>query len=132
MIGKMFALGCIVLMVLTPLKPGTPFFIIGICLVVLGLAGLLKALYDFKGTPLDLPVTRGIYKVSRHRQVFMSSIVLLGICLAIGSWPALFTFLGARLFEHYGIIAEEEVCLKKYGETYRSYREQVPRYFMFF
>lgn len=131
-IGKLFALGCVILIILTPLKLGSPVFILGACLVVLGLAGLVKALFDFKNTPLDLPVTRGFYKVSRHPQVFMSSMVVLGICLAIGSWLALFAFLGARLFGHYGIVAEEDVCLKQYGETYRDYMKQVPRYFAFF
>ena len=132
LIGKLFALGCIVLIILTPLKPGSPVFTVSTCLVVLGLAGLVKALFDFKNTPFDLPVTQGFYKVSRHPQVFMSSIVLLGICLAIGSWLALFAFLGARLFGHYGILAEEDVCLKQYGEAYRAYTEQVPRYFLIF
>jgi protein-S-isoprenylcysteine O-methyltransferase Ste14 len=131
-IGKLFALVCVVLIILTPLKLGSPVFLIGTSLVVLGLAGLVKALFDFRNTSLDQPVTRGLYKVSRHPQVFMSSVVLLGISLAIGSWPALFAFLGARLFGHYGILAEEEVCLKQYGETYRAYMEQVPRYFAFF
>jgi len=132
MIGKLFALGCIVLIILTPLKPGSPVFIIGTCLVALGLAGLVKALFDFKNTPLNVPVTQGLYKVSRHPQIFMSSVVLLGICIAIGSWLALFAFLGARFLEHYGILAEEEVCLKQYGEAYQAYMEQVPRYFVFF
>ena len=131
-VGKLFALVCMILFILTSLKIGSPVFILGVCLVVLGLAGLVKALFDFKDTPLDLPVTQGIYKVSRHPQIFMSSVVLLWICFAIGSWPALLAFLAARLFEHYGILAEEDVCLKHYGEAYRAYMEQVPRYFVFF
>jgi len=30
------------------------------------------------------------------------------------------------------ILAEEEVCLKQYGEAYRDYLKLVPRYFLFF
>jgi protein-S-isoprenylcysteine O-methyltransferase Ste14 len=131
-IGKLFALVCVGLIFLTPLKLGSLVFLIGTLLVVLGLVGLVKALFDFRNTSLDQPVTRGLYKRSRHPQVVMSSIVLLGICIAIGSWIALFAFLVARLFGHFGILAEEEVCLKQYGETYREYMEQVPRYFAFF
>jgi protein-S-isoprenylcysteine O-methyltransferase Ste14 len=131
-IGKLFALVCIILFFFTPLKIGSFFFYLGICLVVLGLVGLVKALFDFKNTPLDLPVTQGLYKVSRHPQVFMASVVLLGICFAIGSWPAFIAFVGARVCEHSGILAEEQVCLKQYGEPYRVYMEQVPRYFVFF
>ena len=131
-IGKLLALLCIILFILTPLKTGSPVFYLGLCLVVSGLVGLVKALFDFKNAPLDLPVTQGLYKVSRHPQIFMSSVVLLGICFAIGAWPALLAFLAARLLEHYGILAEEEVCLKQYGEAYQVYMKQVPRYFVFF
>jgi protein-S-isoprenylcysteine O-methyltransferase Ste14 len=38
----------------------------------------------------------------------------------------------ARVLEHFGILAEEEVCLKLYGEAYRAYLKRVPRYFLLF
>jgi protein-S-isoprenylcysteine O-methyltransferase Ste14 len=120
------------LIALTPLKLKSPILIVDAGLIVLGLTGLVKAMFDFKNTPFDLPASRGIYKVSRHPQVVMSSVVLLGICIAIGWWSAIIAFLGARLFNHFGIIAEEEICLKKYGDAYRVYMERVPRYFVFF
>jgi protein-S-isoprenylcysteine O-methyltransferase Ste14 len=62
----------------------------------------------------------------------MSSLVILGGCIAIGSWLAVAFWAAARLLEHLGIVAEEEVCLKQYGEAYRTYMNQVPRYFVFF
>lgn len=130
--GKLCAFVCLVLLTLTPLKIDQPVFVIGIVLVVTGLAGLAKALFDFKNTSVDMPVTRGLYKVSRHPQIVMSSVVLLGACIAIGSWSALILFAVARLLSHLGIIAEEEICLKQYGEPYRIYLKQVPRYFVFF
>jgi hypothetical protein len=37
----------------------------------------------------------------------------------------------SRRLEHFGIVADEEVCLNQYGESYRLYLEQVPRYFVF-
>lgn len=131
-IGKLCALGCLVLIVFAPLKIGSPVFIVGIVVTVLGLVGLAKALFDFKNTPPGQPVTRGLYTVSRHPQIVMSSVVLLGACIAIGSWLALFLLAAARLFSHLGILAEEEVCLKQYGDSYRAYMESVPRYFVFF
>jgi protein-S-isoprenylcysteine O-methyltransferase Ste14 len=86
--GKLCALVCLVLITLTPLKIGDPVFVIGCLMIMLGLIGLVKALFDFKNTPLDEPVTRGLYRVSRHPQVVMSSLVVLGSCIAIGSWVA--------------------------------------------
>lgn len=130
--GKMCALVFLTLIFLSPLKIGDVVFILGAILVALGLAGLIKALFDFKNTPLDEPVTRGLYRVSRHPQIVMSSLVLLGACIAIGSWLALVLLIITRFLEHLGIVAEEEICLKRYGETYRNYMEHVPRYFVFF
>jgi len=131
-IGKLFGLACVILIILTPLKVGTAPLTIGIVLLALGLVGMVKALLDFKNTPLDQPVTRGLYRISRHPQIFMASVVLLGICIAIGSWLALFMLLLGRLFGHFSILAEEEVCLRQYGDAYRAYMARVPRYFLFF
>jgi protein-S-isoprenylcysteine O-methyltransferase Ste14 len=131
-LGKLVALICLVLIVGTPLKIGSAVFVIGMIIVGLGLIGLAKALFDFKNTPLDQPVTRGIYRISRHPQIVMSFVVLLGTCIAIGSWLALSMLVVARILGHLGILAEEEVCLEQYGAAYRAYMERVPRYFVFF
>jgi protein-S-isoprenylcysteine O-methyltransferase Ste14 len=130
-LGKLCAVACLVLLFFTPLKIGSVVFVIGAVVVALGLAGLVKALFDFRNTPPGEPVERGLYTISRHPQIVMSSFVLLGGCIAIGSWAALLMLLSARLFSHFGIVAEEEMCLKQYGEAYQAYMERVPRYFLF-
>jgi protein-S-isoprenylcysteine O-methyltransferase Ste14 len=130
--GKLCAPICLILISLTPLKLGHPVFLIGAALIVVGLIGLAKALFDYKNAPLDEPVTRGLYRVSRHPQIVTATGVLLGACIATGSWPALTMLAVARLLSHLGIVAEEEACLKQYGEAYRAYLRRVPRYFVFF
>ncbi|MBN2006076.1 MAG: isoprenylcysteine carboxylmethyltransferase family protein [Anaerolineae bacterium] len=131
-IGKVAALVCLILLIFTPLKPGAPVFVAGSIVVALGAVGLLVALLNFKNTPPDQPVSQGIYKISRHPQIVMSSVMLLGTCIAVGSWAALIALVVARIFSHLGILAEEEVCLKQYGDSYRAYVQRVPRYFVFF
>lgn len=131
-LGKLCALVCLALIILTPLKIGSHVFVIGLVVAALGVIGLAKALFDFRNTPLNEPVTRGMYRISRHPQIVMSSVVLLGACIAIGSWPALIMLAAARVLSHFGILAEEEVCLKQYGDSYRAYMERVPRYFVLF
>ena len=131
-IGKLCALVCLILIILTPLRVGSFVFVIGVIVAAIGLIGLAKALFDFKDTPFDKPVVHGMYRVSRHPQIVMSSLVLLGACIAIGSWSALLLLAAARGFSHLGILAEEEVCLKRYGDSFRAYMEQVPRYFVIF
>jgi protein-S-isoprenylcysteine O-methyltransferase Ste14 len=131
-LGKLFALACLVMIVGTPLQVGSAVLIIGSLVAGVGWLGLVKALRDFGSTPPDRPVTRGLYRVSRHPQIVMTSIILLGACIAIGSWLALLTLVIARAFGHLGILAEEQVCREKYGEAYRTYIKEVPRYLVFF
>jgi len=131
-VGKLLALVTVVLIVFLPLKLGNPVFIVGVVLVGLGLIGLVKALVDFRSVPPDQPVTHGIYRFSRHPQNIASSTVILGSTIAIGSWIALFLFILARIFLHANLLAEEEICLKEYGEAYLRYMEQTPRYLLFF
>jgi protein-S-isoprenylcysteine O-methyltransferase Ste14 len=75
---------------------------------------------------------KGVYKISRHPQIVALFVIFTGICLAIGSWIALFALILSRVLQHFSILAEEEDCLRRYGESYRNYMEQIPRYFLFF
>lgn len=131
-IGKVFSLACLVLIFLTPLKIDSSLFIVGLILYVIGLAGLVVAMLNFKNTPHNQLVTKEVYKLSRHPQIVSLFFIFLGICVAIGSWLAVFALLLSKLFQHFGILAEEEICLKLYGEPYRTYMKQIPRYFLFF
>ena len=131
-VGKLCALAGILLLIWTPLKVGTGVFWVGAVVTLLGLAGLISALFAFRNTPPSQPVTGGIYCLSRHPQIVMAAMVLLGGCIAIGSWPALLAVLAGRVFGHLSILAEEEVCLQQYGEAYRAYMNRVPRYFLVF
>ncbi len=132
LVGKVFSLLTLFLVIFTPLKINSIVFILGMILYVVGVVGLVVAMYNFKDTPLDQPVTKGLYKISRHPQIVAQVIFLLGICMAIGSWAALFSLLISKLLQHFSILAEEEVCLNRYGESYRTYIKRVPRYFLFF
>lgn len=131
-IGKLFSLACLVLLILSPLRIGSISFIFGAVLYVLGLVGLVLALYDFKNAPLGEPATGGLYRVSRHPQIVMLFVLFLGICVATGSWLALLMVVMSKLFQHLGILAEEEACLDQYGDSYRAYMKRVPRYFVVF
>ena len=131
-IGKVFSLVCLILISIISLKINSIVFIVGLILYAIGVTGLVVAMLNFKDTPPDQPVTQGVYKISRHPQVVALFVVFLGICVAIGSWLALFALLLSKLLQHFGILAEEEICLRQYGESYRTYMKQIPRYFLFF
>ena len=130
--GAILMVLMILLMGLTPLKIGEGVFVIGIGLYSLGLIGFVIALFNFKNTPADQPVTRGLYRISRHPQQFAVSVAFLGIGIAIGSWPAFALMILGVIGGHFKLLAEEQACLEQYGESYRIYMERIPRYLLFF
>ena len=127
-----FVLLLFIFMSLTPLKIGDVVFVIGISIYALGLIGFVIALDNFKNTPVDQPVTSGLYRISRHPQQLAFSVSFLGISIAIGSWSAFAVMILGVVGAHKKILAEEKACLEQYGESYKKYMERIPRYFLFF
>ena len=132
LIGSLLAFIYFVLIIFTPLKIGSAIFVLGIIVYMLGLTGFVIALFNFKNVPSDHPSTSGLYRISRHPQQLMFFITFIGMCLAIGSWIALFIQLLSSIFLHTRILAEEKACLARYDESYQSYMKSVPRYFLYF
>ena len=130
--GKVFILAWFVLAIFTPLKTQHAVCTLGLTLWLLGLIGFVVALLNFNATPLNQPVTRGLYRISRNPQQVSIFIAYVGISLAMGSWLALVLISIGIAWGHVRVLAEEETCLRNYGDSYREYMERVPRYFLFF
>ena len=126
--GKLVALIFLVVAALSPIYLNSIEFLVGIAVFVIGLIGLVGALWNFKNTPLDSPVSVGLYKVSRHPQLVMQLIIGIGLSIALNSWFLLILRLASFGLEHPGVIAEENECLERFGESYKEYLERVPRY----
>lgn len=56
----------LVFIILTTLKIQTWYFVPGLVLYVIGMVGLVVAMFNFRDTALNQPVTKGVYKISRH------------------------------------------------------------------
>ena len=125
--------GIIVYAVFVPLKLGTAWFWTGLVIFGLGMVGYTLALASFASTPLNEPVVKGLYRISRH-PIYMTSSFLawIGVGLATASWIIILTTTVGTLLMHNSVLAEERLCLAKYGEAYRKYMQKVPRYFLFF
>ncbi|MFX1510946.1 MAG: methyltransferase family protein [Promethearchaeota archaeon] len=127
-IGKTFGLLYILLLFFSPLKLSSPFFYLGMIFYIVGLSGFVIAIINFRSTPMNQPVTHGLYRYSRNPQILTILITMLGISLAVGSGMALILLLLSTVFSRVRIIEEEKACLAQYGEAYREYLERVPRY----
>ena len=130
--GKLIIFAWFALVILTPLNTGQWVFPLGIALFTLGLLGFVVALLNFNASPLGEPITKGLYRISRNPQQVSIFVAYVGISLAIGSWLALLLITVGIILSHVRIIAEEQSCLAKYGDSYREYMARIPRYFMFF
>ena len=111
-----------------PLKLGTIWFYIGVPVTIIGLAGMITVMVNWANTPSNEPITKGIYKYSRHPMYVTYFFVLLGVSVATASCLfALFLIIftiGAVAFADF----EEKGCLEQYGEAYREYAKRTPRW----
>ena len=131
-IGLPFALAAMVLILFSPLKIGQPVFSIGLALALVGQAGFIYSLHSFNITPLDEPVTDGLYRISRNPQWVTFAVVMLGFSLMVGSWTVMALLAVRIVMNHFRILGEERALEEQYGESYRDYKNAVPRYLIFF
>jgi protein-S-isoprenylcysteine O-methyltransferase Ste14 len=129
-IGKTFGLLYILLLAFSPLKLSSPLFYLGMIFYIVGLTGFVIAIINFRNTPPNQPVTRGLYRYSRNPQILTMLVTMLGISFAVGSGVALIVLLLSTFFSRVRIIEEEKACLAQYGEAYREYLERVPRFLL--
>jgi protein-S-isoprenylcysteine O-methyltransferase Ste14 len=125
---KMLVFLILIYSIFVPLKLGTMWFYIGLPITLLGLVTRAIALGNWATTPLNEPITRGLYHYSRHPMYLTDFLFLMGLGIATASWILL---LFSILWFATGFILanpEELDCLKKYGDSYRQYMNRTPRW----
>jgi len=111
-----------------PLKLGTIWFYSGLSIFLLGLVVLAAATVNFATTPMDVPITRGIYHYSRHPLYLASLLIYLSVGIASASWVFLLVFFVQSVSIRIAAVGEERYCLDKYGDAYREYIDKTPRW----
>ena len=111
-----------------PLKLGTIWFYAGLSIFLLGLVVLAAATVNFATTPMDVPITRGIYHYSRHPLYLASLLIYLSVGIASASWVFLLVFFVQSVSIRIAAVGEERYCLDKYGDAYREYMNKTPRW----
>jgi len=111
-----------------PLKLGTTWFYTGLAIFILGviLATILNV--NIASTPTDVPITKGLYRYSRHPIYLTGILRLLGMGIASASW--IFLLFPASLLIGLFIFAgaEERQTTEQYGDAYREYLKRTPRW----
>jgi protein-S-isoprenylcysteine O-methyltransferase Ste14 len=111
-----------------PLQLGIVWFYIGFAIYALGTVMLLNAIVIAAKTPHGEVFSRGMYRYSRHPMYLSFVFLFLGISVAAGSWLFLFLAMGWMIFPLSQVNAEEQACLEAFGEAYRLYRQQTPKW----
>ncbi len=111
-----------------PLKLGTMWFYAGLSIFLLGPVVLTAATVNFATTPMDVPITRGVYHYSRHPLYLASLLIYFSVGIASASWVFLLFFFLQAVFIRIAAVGEERFCLEKYGEAYREYIDRTPRW----
>ena len=114
--------------VFLPLKPGTVWFYAGLVLCFLALVMRLIVNINVAATPLDEPVTKGVYRISRHPMYFSRFLLFIGIGIACASWIFLLCAVLWIVLWHIALPAEERFCLERYGDAYREYVNRTPKW----
>ena len=121
----------------SPMQLGV-FRYFGVLPILIGAAIYLWCAWDFtfagRGTPapIDAPkelVVRGLYRYVRNPMYVGVTSILLGEALLFAS-PRLFAFAGAMFisFFFFVVVYEEPTLREKFGESYRQYCRNVPRW----
>ena len=111
-----------------PFKLSTIWLYAGLAIFLLGLGVLTVASVNFIVTPMNRPITRGMYRFSRHPLYLASLLIYLSVGIASASWIFLVIFIVQLVSISIGAVREERSCLEMYGESYRQYMNKTPRW----
>jgi protein-S-isoprenylcysteine O-methyltransferase Ste14 len=111
-----------------PLKLGTAWLYIGLPIFALSLVMYVVTTISIANTPVNEPVTRGAYRISRHPVYLSGFVMYVGIGIACASWVLLLCAVLWIIFWQIAVPAEERFLLEKYGDAYREYMSKTPRW----
>jgi protein-S-isoprenylcysteine O-methyltransferase Ste14 len=128
-LGTTASVAFVALTLFVPLSLKNPLvFCAGLLLYSLGYLTVMVSLLQYRKTPVDGVVRTGLYRYSRNPQWLGLATVFAGTSLATASGLHLILLAVIVSAYHFRILREEEVCEVAYGQSYREYKRQVPRY----
>jgi protein-S-isoprenylcysteine O-methyltransferase Ste14 len=118
----------IIYSIFLPLKIGTVWLYIGIPIFILSLFMTVITYINYANTPIDKPVTRGIYRISRHPIYLTGFVMYVGIGVACASWVMILCGVFWLGLWSVAVPTEERFLVGKYGDSYREYMDRTPRW----
>jgi protein-S-isoprenylcysteine O-methyltransferase Ste14 len=128
--SKIIYLPALIYSIFLPLKSGDIWFYIGLPVTIVGFIGSVFVVADWAIVTVGEPITRGLYKYSRHPMYITGFITLFGVGILSASWVFLLLAIifGIGTTRQYYIKIEEAQCLGRYKAAYREYMNKTPRW----
>ncbi len=126
--SKIIMLSVFIYSIFLPLQLGMIWFSIGLPIYLLGLILQTIAWVNVATSPVDEPVTKGLYRYSRHPMYVTLPLIFIGTGIASASWLFLLLSIILIITHFYNAIPEEHECLEVYGNAYREYMNRTPRW----
>ncbi len=126
--SKVILFSVFIYSVFLPLQLGTIWFSIGLPIYLLGLILQTIAWVNVATSPVGEPVTKGLYRYSRHPMYFTLPLIFIGTSIASASWLFLLLSIVLIITHFYNAISEERECLEVYSNAYREYMNRTPRW----
>jgi len=114
--------------VFVPFKLGTIWFFSGLFVYLAGMVLINLTMINFVTTPMDKPVTKGVYRYSRNPMFIGFFLVYAGIAISCISWLYLVLTILFIWTTSYLSPYEEAVTLGHYGKAYKEYMKRTPKW----
>lgn len=111
-----------------PIKYGTIWFFIGVIFFLIGFILYLSAVVSLQNVSANKPFNKGAYRFSRHPFYVSMIFIFLSVIIICLSWVYLILLGFFLIHLIISVPAEEKYCLERYGEEYRRYLENTPRW----
>ena len=72
-------------------------------------------------------VDSGVYGIVRHPQYLGFILVIFALVLMSQHWLSIMSWITGSMLFHRDVLREEQMSIKKFGDAYKRYMEQVPR-----
>jgi protein-S-isoprenylcysteine O-methyltransferase Ste14 len=110
-----------------------PHRVVGFILICLGFVSAFGAMFWFGlrrafGLEVSGLIRHGPYRYTRNPQVIGGSLLIIGPAVQWPSWYSLGWLVLFGVICHMMVLTEEEYLRAKFGEEYRRYCQEVPRY----
>jgi len=120
--------GSFIYSIFMPIKLATIWFSTGLVIYLVGLVLIAITMINFATTPMNKPVTKGIYRYSRNPMFIGWFLLYFGIAIACISWVYIVITLSFVLIMAYLSPFEESITLEHYGKAYKEYMERTPKW----